>query len=153
MAKFLLENGNGKAISSTVSVWTRAQFLLFSCNINFLLLNNRATWDNREKVRKDAKSIFQRPFHRRPRCWIVRSQFRYYIVSRCQLELIPAQHDNAAIAQSCSIHVYCVLSSVQTDASYSSVLFLSCLTLPRHSSTIMMNRILIFSCEYPSNSS
>lgn len=40
-----------------------------------------------------------------------------------KLELIPAQHDKATIAQSCSIHVYCVLSSVQTDASYSSVLF------------------------------
>ena len=70
-----------------------------------------------------------------------------------KLELIPAQHDKATIAQSSSIHVYCVLSSVETDASYSSVLFLSCLTLPRHSSTIMMNRILIFSCEFPSNSS
>ena len=79
-----LENGNGKAISSTISVWTRAQFLLFSCNINFLLLNNWATWDNREKVRKDAKSIFQRSFHRRSRCWIVKSQFRYFIVSGCQ---------------------------------------------------------------------
>ena len=59
----LLENGNGMAKNSTISVWTRAQSPLFSCNINSLLSSNWATWDNREIDWKDAKSIFQRRFH------------------------------------------------------------------------------------------
>ena len=46
----LLENGNGEAINSSISVWTRAPFPLFSSNHNSLLLSNRANWDNREKV-------------------------------------------------------------------------------------------------------
>ena len=68
----LVENGNGTAINSTLSVWTRAPSPLFSSNQNSLLLSNRANWDNREKVSKDAKSI-QRRFHGRRRCWIIRS--------------------------------------------------------------------------------
>ena len=67
------EDGNSKTINSTISVWTRARPPLFSCNINSLLLSNWATWDNREMVWKDAKSIFQRPFNGRRRCRIVRS--------------------------------------------------------------------------------
>ena len=54
----LLENGDGMAKNSTISVWTRAQSPLFSCNINSLLSSNWATWDNREIDWKDAKSIF-----------------------------------------------------------------------------------------------
>ena len=46
----LLENGNGKAINSTISVLIRMRFPLFSSNQNSLLLSNRANWDNREKV-------------------------------------------------------------------------------------------------------
>ena len=46
----LLENGNGEAINSTISVWTRARSPLFSSNHNSLLLSNRANWDNRAKV-------------------------------------------------------------------------------------------------------
>ena len=45
----LLENGNGEAMNSTISVWTRARSLLFSSNQNSLLLSNRANWDNSEK--------------------------------------------------------------------------------------------------------
>ena len=45
----LLENGNGKAMNSTISVWTRARSLLFSSNQNSPLLSNRANWYNREK--------------------------------------------------------------------------------------------------------
>ena len=33
----LLEDANGQAINSTISVWTRAQYTLFSTNINSLL--------------------------------------------------------------------------------------------------------------------
>ena len=46
----LFENGNGKAINSTISVWIRARSPLFSSNQNSLLLSNKANWDNREKV-------------------------------------------------------------------------------------------------------
>ena len=35
--------------------------------------SNRAIWDNRKIVLKDAKSIFQQRFHGRRRCRIVRS--------------------------------------------------------------------------------
>ena len=41
----LLENGNGEAINSTISAWTRARSLLFSSNQNSLL-SNRANCDN-----------------------------------------------------------------------------------------------------------
>ena len=46
---------------------------LFSSNRNSLLSSDWVTWDNREVVLKDAKSIFQRRFHWRRRCRIVRS--------------------------------------------------------------------------------
>ena len=45
----LLENRNGKAINSSISVWTRARAPLFSSNQNSILSSNRANWDNREK--------------------------------------------------------------------------------------------------------
>ena len=66
-------NAYGKAINSTISVWSRVRPPLFSSNLNSLLLTNRANWDNCEKVWHDAKSIFQRRFHGRCRCRIVRS--------------------------------------------------------------------------------
>ena len=69
----LFGNGNGKAITSTNSVWTRSRPLLFSSNPNSLLLNNWAPWNNDEKKCKDLKSIFLRSFHGRRRCRIVRS--------------------------------------------------------------------------------
>ena len=68
-----LGNGNGKAINSTISVRTRARSLLFSSNPNSLLLSNWAPWKKRGKRWRDAKSIFQRRFHGRHRCRIVRS--------------------------------------------------------------------------------
>ena len=46
---------------------------LFSSNRNSLFSSDWVTWDNREVVLKDAKSIFQRRFHWRRRCRIVRS--------------------------------------------------------------------------------
>ena len=46
---------------------------LFSSNRNSLLSSDRVTWDKREVVLKGAKSIFQRRFHWRHRCRIVRS--------------------------------------------------------------------------------
>ena len=69
----LLGNGNGRVINSTISVTTRARSLLFSSNPVSLLLSNWDPWINREKKWKDAKSIFQRRFHGRRRCRIVRS--------------------------------------------------------------------------------
>ena len=51
----LLRNGNGKAINSTISVWTRARSPLFSSSQNPLPLNNRVNWDNREKVQKGCE--------------------------------------------------------------------------------------------------
>ena len=56
------------SLSGLVRVWPS----LLSSNINSLLLSNWATWDNREMVSKDAESIFQRHFHGRRRCLIVR---------------------------------------------------------------------------------
>ena len=47
--------------------------LLFSSKLNFLLLSNWAPWNNRKKECKDGKSTFQRRFHERRRCRIVRS--------------------------------------------------------------------------------
>ena len=41
--------GNGKAINSTIYVWTRARCLFLRSNPNFLLLSNWAPWNNREK--------------------------------------------------------------------------------------------------------
>ena len=46
---------------------------LFSSNRNSLLSSDWVTWDNREVVLKGAKSNFQRRFHWRRRCRIVRS--------------------------------------------------------------------------------
>ena len=69
----LLENGKGKEINFTISVWTRARSPLFTSNLNSLLLTNRATWENLEKVYNDAKSVFQRRFHGRCLCPIVKS--------------------------------------------------------------------------------
>ena len=69
----LLGNGNGKGINSSISVWTRARSPLFSSNAKYLLLRNWAPRANREEKWKDAKSIYQRRFHGRCRCRIVRS--------------------------------------------------------------------------------
>ena len=69
----LLGNGNGRVINSTMSATTRERSLLFSSNPVSLLLSNWDPWINREKKWKDAKSIFQRGFHGRRRCRIVRS--------------------------------------------------------------------------------
>ena len=53
----LIENGNRKALNSTISVWARAWSPLFSSNQNSLLLRNRANWDNRENVLKTFKRM------------------------------------------------------------------------------------------------
>ena len=44
----LLECGDDKTITSTISVWTRARPPLFSSNQKSLLLSNRANWGNRQ---------------------------------------------------------------------------------------------------------
>ena len=75
----LLGNGNGKAINSTISFRTRPQSLLFSFTPNSLLLSNWATWNNRQKKWKDAKTIFQWRFHGGRHCWIVRSLITAYL--------------------------------------------------------------------------
>ena len=67
------EDENGKPINSTISVWTWARSPLFISNLNSPFLSNWATWDNREKMWKDAKRISQGRFHGRRRCRIVRS--------------------------------------------------------------------------------
>ena len=72
---FFFEDENGKAINSTISVWTRALPPLFSSNLN--PLRNRTTSENREMVWKDAESIFHWSFHGRRRCRTVRSQDRF----------------------------------------------------------------------------
>ena len=59
--------------NSTICVWTKLRPPLFSSNINFLLLSNCATRDNRQMVWKDAESIFKQDFPGRRRCRIVRS--------------------------------------------------------------------------------
>ena len=71
----LPKNGTGKAINSTISVWTRARVPSLHFQPKFPFLSNRATWDNREIVSKDAKSISisRRRFHGCRRCRIVRS--------------------------------------------------------------------------------
>ena len=38
-----------------------------------MVFSGVVNWDNREKVYKDAKSIFQRRYHGRRRCRIVKS--------------------------------------------------------------------------------
>ena len=53
----------------------RTRSPLFSSNRTSLLSSNWVTWYKREKVVKDSKSIFQRRFHWRRRCRIVRSLF------------------------------------------------------------------------------
>ena len=70
--KFFFEDGNGKAINSTICVWTWARPPLFSSDINSLLLSNYATWDNRDNGWKGCRVylIFQRSFHGRRRCRI-----------------------------------------------------------------------------------
>ena len=71
---FFFEDGNSKAINSIISVYTRVRPLSSApTEIPFFQVTGRVTWDNREVVLKDAKSIFQRRFHWRRRCWIVRS--------------------------------------------------------------------------------
>ena len=88
----LLENGNGKPINCIISVRTRVRALLFSAKLNSLLLSNWALWNNREKKNwKDAKSTFQRRFHGRRRCRIVRSLLspgRRWVLAHDQLPLI-----------------------------------------------------------------
>ena len=74
----VFEDWNGKAINSTIPVWTRVWPPLFSSNLNPLLLSNWATWDNLEMVWKDAKSIFQQGFHGHRRCRIVRFLLSYW---------------------------------------------------------------------------
>ena len=79
----LLGNGNGKAINSTISVWTRVRSLLFSSNPNSLPLSNRAPRDNREKKMKGCEVFFQRRFHERRRCRIVRSLLPILVIQKC----------------------------------------------------------------------
>ena len=70
----LLGNGKGKAINSTVSVRTRAQSLLFSCNPNSLQsFKQLGPLENRKKSEIMGSLFFQRHFRGR-RCYrIVRS--------------------------------------------------------------------------------
>ena len=63
----LLENGDGEAINSTISFWTRARSPLFSSNLNSLLLSSRATCDHCAIV---WEGRFQWRFHGRRRCRI-----------------------------------------------------------------------------------
>ena len=75
----LIENWNGKVSKFTWQrehLYTRARSPLFGSKLNSLLLKDRATWDNNEIISKDAKSTFQRCFHGRRRCRIVRSLMR-----------------------------------------------------------------------------
>ena len=67
------ENWKGKALNFTISVWTRTRSPLFSSNLTSLLSSNWPTRYKVEKVSEDVKSIFQRRFHWRRRCRIVRS--------------------------------------------------------------------------------
>ena len=79
----LLGNGNDKAINSTSSVWTRVRSLLFSSNPYSLPLSNRAPRDNREKKMKGCEVFFQRRFHERRRCRIVRSLLPILVIQKC----------------------------------------------------------------------
>ena len=81
-----LENGNGKTINLTVSLWTRVHGSpLLSSKLNSLLLSNWVTWyegkKNIESTRY-AKSIFQRRFHWRHRCRIFFDLFLYASFTR-----------------------------------------------------------------------
>ena len=69
----LLENGNSKAINSTMFFWTRARAPLFNSHLNSLLLSSRATCDHRAIV---WEGRFQRRFHGRRRCRIQGSYSR-----------------------------------------------------------------------------
>ena len=82
----LFEDGNGKAINSTVSVWIWALPPLFSSNEISFLLSNRVYWDNRKNVYNDVKSIFERCFHGHRHFWIVRSLLTS---TRCWLSNFP----------------------------------------------------------------
>ena len=66
-----LENGNGKAINLSISLWTRTLSPLFSYNLTFLLSSKWVTWYKGEKVSQDP--IFQQRFHWRRRCQILRT--------------------------------------------------------------------------------
>ena len=57
-----LENGNGKAINSTISVETRARSPLFSSNQNSLLLSNRANWIIAKKFKRMWRLFFRDVF-------------------------------------------------------------------------------------------
>ena len=67
------ENGNGEALNFTIFVWTRTRSPLISSDLTSLLSGNWLTWYKVEKVSEDVKSIFQRHFHWRRRCRVVRS--------------------------------------------------------------------------------
>ena len=70
-----------------IYAWTRARALLFSSNPKSLLLSNCwAPWNNHEKKGKDVKSIFQRRFHGRGCCRIVRSP--KWSLDECLLQAI-----------------------------------------------------------------
>ena len=58
----LLENGNGKATNSTISVTTRERSLLLSSNPNSLLLSNWAPWINRQKSERIRSLLFSDVF-------------------------------------------------------------------------------------------
>ena len=87
-----LENGNGKEINFTSSLWTRMQSPLFSSNLTFLLSSNRITWYEGGKVLKDAKSIFQQSFHWHHQCWIVRSLIVSWSMPQNSFIITPWQH-------------------------------------------------------------
>ena len=87
-----LESGNGKAKNFTISVnlvprafpstlgtklhicLNSARSPIFRSNLNCLLSCKRVTWDNRQIVWTNARSVFQRRFHSRCRCRMVRSE-------------------------------------------------------------------------------
>ena len=68
-----LENGNGKAMNFTISLWIRTRSPTFSSKLTSLFSRNWVTWYKGQKVSEDETSIFQRRFHWHRRCWIVRS--------------------------------------------------------------------------------
>ena len=57
-----LENGNGKAINFTISLWTKTWSPLFSSNLTGLLSWKQVSWYKSKIVSKDAKSIFLATF-------------------------------------------------------------------------------------------
>ena len=99
----LLGNGNGKAINSTISVWTRVRSLLFSSNPNSLPLSNRAPRDNREKKKmKGCEVFFQRRSHERRRCRIVRSLLPILVIQNVAI-IVRSRHNSVYSSQSSSI--------------------------------------------------